>query len=99
MNEADMGKLVLVGGGDAIPLTREVVIIGRRQWCDICLRLPNVSHLHCELSYKDGYWYVRDLGSTNGTKVNGARVQQKLLHPGDKITVARTHWTIEYNLN
>jgi adenylate cyclase len=98
MNQTTMGELVPVGGGDTIPLIRETLTIGRRESCDICLRLPNVSGLHCELSNKDGYWYIRDLGSTNGTKVNGARVQQKLLHPGDKITIAKRHWTIEYTL-
>jgi adenylate cyclase len=98
MSDENNGELVPVGGGDTIPLIRNVLTIGRRESCDICMRLPNVSGLHCELSNKDGYWYIRDLGSTNGVKVNGVRVQQKLLHPGDKITIAKRHWTIEYTL-
>jgi adenylate cyclase len=98
MDSEGNGELVPVGGGDTIPLIRDVLTIGRRESCDICLRLPNVSGLHCELSRKDGYWYIRDLGSTNGIKVNDVRVQQKLLHPGDKITIAKRHWTIEYAL-
>ena len=98
MSPEAKGELVPVGGGDTIPLIRDVLTIGRRESCDICIRLPAVSGIHCELSNKDGYWYIRDLGSTNGTKVNGARVQQKLLHPGDKITIAKRHWTIEYTL-
>jgi adenylate cyclase len=92
------GELVPVGGGDTIPLIREVLVVGRRESCDVCLRLPNVSGIHCELTYRDGYWYIRDLGSTNGIKVNGTRVQQKLLHPGDRITIAKRHWTVEYTL-
>jgi len=92
------GELIPLGGGDSIPLIRDNLTIGRRESCDIPLRLPNVSGLHCELSNKDGYWYIKDLGSTNGVKVNGVRVQQKLLHPGDKITIAKRHWTIEYTL-
>jgi adenylate cyclase len=98
MSQESNGELVPVGGGDTIPLIRNVLTVGRRESCDICLRLPNVSGIHCELSNKDGYWYIRDLGSTNGVKVNGTRVQQKLLHPGDKITIAKRHWTIEYTL-
>src|SRR5262249_37365889 len=98
MNDEIGGELVPQGGGDNIPLIRDSLILGRRESCDICLRLPNVSGIHCELSNKDGYWYIRDLGSTNGIKVNGTRVQQKLLHPGDKITIAKRHWTIEYAL-
>lgn len=92
------GELVPVGGGDTIPLIRETLTIGRRESCDIPLRMPNVSGIHCELMNRDGYWYIRDLGSTNGIKVNGVRVQQKLLHPGDRITIAKRHWTIEYAL-
>jgi adenylate cyclase len=98
MSDEIGGELVPVGGGDNIPLIRSSLVIGRRESCDICLRLPNVSGIHCELTNKDGYWYLRDLGSTNGVKVNGTRVMQKLLHPGDKITIAKRHWTIEYTL-
>ena len=90
------GELVPVGGGDAIPLIREVLTVGRRESCDICLRFPNVSGLHCELSFRDGCWHVRDLGSTNGVKVNGVRVQKKVLQPKDEITVAKRRYTIHY---
>jgi hypothetical protein len=90
------GELVPEGGGDNIPLIREVLTIGRRDSCDICLRLPNVSGQHCELSFKDGFWQLKDLGSTNGVKVNGVRVTKKLLNPGEKITIAKKTYTIEY---
>jgi adenylate cyclase len=98
MSFTDNGVLVPVGGGDAIPLIRNVLTLGRRESCDICLRFPNVSGLHCELTFKDGYWAIRDMGSTNGIKINGVRVQKKVLHPGDVITVAKRSFTIEYNL-
>lgn len=98
MHEMDRGSLVPAGGGDVIPLIRETLTVGRRESCDICLRFPNVSGLHCELSFKDGCWTIRDKGSTNGIKVNGARVQKKVLHPGDTITIAKRSYTIEYNL-
>jgi adenylate cyclase len=93
------GELVPIGGGDPIPLIREILIVGRRESCDICLRFPNVSGLHCELSFRDGYWSIRDLGSTNGIKVNGTRIQHKVLHPGDKITIAKRTYTIDYTLH
>jgi adenylate cyclase len=98
MSQEANGELVPVGGGDVIPLIRNSLTVGRRESCDIPLRFPNVSGLHCELSFRDGYWYVRDLNSTNGIKVNGTRVQQKLLHPGDTITIAKRSYTIEYAL-
>jgi adenylate cyclase len=92
------GELVPVGGGDAIPLIRDVLSIGRRESCDICLRFPNISGMHCQLIFRDGYWYLRDLGSTNGTKVNGNRVVQKMLHPEDEVSIGKRRYTIHYEL-
>ena len=90
------GELVPAGGGDPIPLIRAVLTIGRRESCDIPLRQPNVSGIHCELTFRDGHWVIRDLDSTNGIKVNGVRVPKKVLHPGDVITIAKRNYTIEY---
>jgi adenylate cyclase len=92
------GELVPVGGGDSIPLLREVLSLGRRESCDIPLRFPNISGLHAELSFREGYWKIRDLNSTNGVKVNDLRVQEKLLHPGDEICISKRRYTIQYEL-
>ena len=91
------GELVPMGGGDIIPLIRETLTMGRRESCDICLRFPNVSGMHCELTFSNGYWRIRDLGSTNGIKVNDARIHTRtILHPKDKITIAKRSYLIEY---
>jgi adenylate cyclase len=92
------GELVPVGGGDTIPLIREQLSIGRRDTCDICLRFPNISGMHAELVFRQGVWYIRDLGSTNGTKVNEESIQQKALRPGDKINIAKRIFTIRYKM-
>jgi adenylate cyclase len=92
------GELAPTGGGDPIPLIREVLTIGRRETCDIPLRFPNISGLHAELSFRNGYWYIRDKGSTNGLKVNNIRVMEKLLHPNDEITIGKRKYTIRYDL-
>ena len=94
----ELGKLVPVGGGDAIPLVLENMTIGRRQSCDICLDFHNVSGIHAELSYRNAVWSVRDMGSTNGIKVNGERVPQRVLRPGDEIAIAGHKFTIAYEL-
>lgn len=93
------GQLVPVGGGDAIPLIREELVIGRRESCDICMRFANVSGRHALLKFLDGYWYIQDLGSTNGVKVNDTRIhqQRKLLHNGDEVKIAKRKFTIEYS--
>jgi adenylate cyclase len=92
------GELVPVGGGDNIPLIRETLTLGRRESCDICLRFPNISGLHAQLNFRNGYWYVKDCNSTNGIKVNGARVLEKLLHPKDEVTIGKRKYVIQYEL-
>ncbi len=79
------GELVPVGGGDPIPLLKTSLLLGRRESCDIVLRFSNVSAHHCQLTVNGGYWYVRDLNSRNGVKVNGLRVAdtEQRLDPGD----------------
>jgi adenylate cyclase len=90
------GELVPAGGGDNIPLIRNKLTIGRRESCDTCLRFPNISGLHCELTFQDGYWLLRDLQSKNGVKVNGVKVKQKALRGGDKIAISNREFVIEY---
>lgn len=92
------GELVPVGGGDTIPLTGEKMKVGRRESCDICMHFPNVSGIHCQFEFKEGYWYIRDLNSTNGVKVNGSRVQEKILHPKDEVTIAKRSYVIHYEM-
>lgn len=91
------GQLSPVGGGDPIPLLKKELLVGRRESCDICLRFGNVSAHHCQLECEDGYWYVTDLNSRNGVKVNGHRVQRKRLDPNDQFAIAKHKYVIEYD--
>jgi adenylate cyclase len=91
------GQMVPIGGGDTIPLLKKNLMIGRRESCDIVLRFANVSAHHCQLSCENGYWYVKDLNSRNGTKVNGKRVQKKRIDPGDTISVAKHNYEFLYS--
>lgn len=93
------GQLVPVGGGDPYPLTADSLRVGRRRTADIWLDYDNVSSYHCELRFTKGCWQVIDLGSTNGTRVNGVRVQRKKLRPGDKLTLANHSFLVEYQLS
>jgi pSer/pThr/pTyr-binding forkhead associated (FHA) protein len=92
------GELVPLGGGDSIPLSHESLVVGRRDSCDIRLVFPNISGMHCELTFKEGYWSIKDLNSTNGIKVNGLRVHSKLLHPGDEVCIGKRKFTIQYEM-
>jgi adenylate cyclase len=91
------GELVPIGGGDPIPLLKKTLMVGRRESCDVVLRFSNVSAHHCQLIVDDGYWYVKDLKSRNGVKVNGTRVQQKRLDPGDELSIAKHRYEVRYS--
>jgi len=90
------GELLPLGGGDPIPLLKTTLLVGRRESADIVLRFPNVSGHHCELSLVDGYWSIKDLRSSNGIKVNGARVTEQRLKPGDKLAIAKHEYEISF---
>lgn len=91
-----LGKLVPCGGGDPIPLLESPLLIGRRSACDITLRFPDVSSRHCTLTYEDGFWVVDDCGSRNGVRVNGERVERKVLYPEDRISIASHRFIVHY---
>ena len=90
-----LGQLIPVGGGDPIPLLKPTLIVGRRPSCDIRLEYANVSSHHCRLEYINGYWRAADT-SRNGTKVNGERIDEKFLQPGDTVSFARHTFEIQY---
>jgi pSer/pThr/pTyr-binding forkhead associated (FHA) protein len=91
-----LGRLVPCGGGDAIPLRKTRLIIGRHPDCDIVLPIANVSGKHCQLDYADGQWSVRDLGSRNGTRVDAVLCQTHPLPPGCVLAVAGLRFEVVY---
>jgi Protein of unknown function (DUF3662)/FHA domain len=90
-------RALLVGEGKRTVLSGSRVLIGRSRDCDVTLEDPNSSRRHAELRNEDGYWIVRDLGSTNGVKVNGRRVEEAALQPGDELALglARLRFELE----
>ena len=92
-----LGELVPTGGGDNIVLKKEKLVIGRRENCDIVLRFNNVSGQHARMTLEQGYWFLKDLGSRNGTKVDGRRISRKRLDPGAETSFAKHKYVMEYN--
>jgi hypothetical protein len=90
------GELIPKGAGDPIPLLKKNLLIGRRESCDIVLRFGNISAHHCEMTLESGYWFVKDLNSQNGTRVNGYRVTKRRLDPNDVLSVAKFEYSINY---
>jgi len=91
------GELIPVGGGDPIPLLKKSLLVGRRESCDICLRFANVSAHHCQLTVNGGYWYIRDLNSRNGVRVNNVKVTEKRIDPGDQVRISKHVYEMRYS--
>ena len=86
---------VLVGPGLRQELDGPVLSLGRSHECDITLDDPSVSRRHAEIRQEpDGLWVV-DLGSTNGTEVNGRRIDRARLAVGDRIALGQSELTLE----
>jgi FHA domain len=93
----ELGMMKPVGGGDPVPLRKTEMVVGRRASCDIVLDFENVSGKHCELKYYNQVWHVRDMGSTNGTSVNGARLSSEHnVLPDDELGIAGHIFHIDY---
>jgi hypothetical protein len=86
---------VLIGAGRSVELDAKTIVLGRAKDCTVVLDDPSVSRRHAEVRFEpDGHWVV-DLGSTNGTEVNGRRVDRAKLDPGDVITIGQTELRFE----
>lgn len=88
-------KLIPIDGGPSILITRDVTIVGRgRNLCDVLIQQNSISKLQCLIAKTDGLLFIRDLGSTNGTKVNGQRVTRGALLPGDELAFASVKFRV-----
>jgi len=65
-------------------------VLGRSRQCDVRLPDANSSRRHAEIRHEDDTWWIVDLGSTNGTLVNGKRAKRERLDDGDVITLGST---------
>jgi hypothetical protein len=81
-------RLVALSGTDDITLSGLLTIAGRHPACDARLTSYRVSRRHCCLALDGGGVLVRDLGSTNGTWINGRSVDEGVLRPGDILGIA-----------
>ena len=81
-------QLLPADGSAPIELVKDLVVVGRREDCDLRLEHKSVSKIHCVLVKTDGLLMLRDLGSTNGTRVNGTRVRRAALLPNDQLSIA-----------
>ncbi|HEY2441078.1 MAG TPA: DUF3662 and FHA domain-containing protein [Solirubrobacteraceae bacterium] len=87
--------LVLMGGKRLV-VGPAGVTLGRSRQCDVMVDDPNVSRTHAEIRPRGGSWVLADLNSTNGSRLNGRRLQgPEVLKPGDEIELGTTLLTFE----
>jgi hypothetical protein len=91
---AGAGSLILPTG-DRFTLEELIIAIGRHPDSNIVLADPNVSRHHAEIRPEGDGFVVVDLGSTNGTKVNGVRVERQVLRDGDELSFGNTRMRFE----
>jgi FHA domain/DUF1707 SHOCT-like domain len=78
-----------------LALPSESMIIGRAPDCDCHLTEPSVSRRHAQLRRVDETWLLRDLGSSNGTRLNGMRVTEEIeVRPGDQLTLGGVRYRL-----
>src|SRR6187397_1153110 len=91
-------RLVPLEGGALIEIAKDLVLVGRKEDCDIRLDHKSISKLHCVLVKTDGLLLLRDLGSTNGTRVNGQRVRRAALLPNDQLGIANVNYKVTFGV-
>src|SRR6266478_4881284 len=87
-------QLLPLDGGAPVEVAKDMMLIGREEDCDLRLDHKSVSKMHCVLVKTDGLLLLRDLGSTNGTRVNGQRVRRAALLPNDKLSIANFQYRV-----
>jgi predicted component of type VI protein secretion system len=89
-------ELVALTEGPNILLDKPILLLGRHQECDLQLGSRKVSRRHCCLAQVNDYLVVRDLGSTNGIRINGLRVVEGSLRPGDELTIGNQRFQLQW---
>ncbi len=92
-------RLIALDEGMDIVLDRSMIVIGRHPQCEARLDSLRVSRRHCCMARTDEEVVVRDLGSTNGIRINGRRVESGRLRPGDELSIAHIRYRLEVDGN
>ena len=80
--------------GLEMPVDRDWMVIGRGRGADIVIAEPTMSRAHAAIGFDGARFFVQDLGSTNGTRVNGSREQKAALKDGDEVQLGKLAITV-----
>jgi pSer/pThr/pTyr-binding forkhead associated (FHA) protein len=87
-------QLLSLSDGPSLVLDKPVLLVGRHEECDIQLNSRKISRKHCVIAVVGERLLVRDLGSTNGVRVNGARVEDAALKTGDELVIGNFRYQV-----
>jgi pSer/pThr/pTyr-binding forkhead associated (FHA) protein len=91
-------KVQLISAGREIVLNDLPAIIGRSDTADICLNDTDTGEFQCIIEQDEGRLSVADIAGGLGTFVNGDSITNTVLMPGDRLTVGRSNFTVQYEL-
>ena len=86
--------LLSLTDGPSVLIDKPILLFGRHEECDVQLNSKKVSRRHCCLAQVNDYLVVRDLGSTNGVRINGQRVAEGKLLPGDELQIGNFKYQV-----
>jgi len=92
-----MPTLTIIQGpdqGKTFEIDGKTATIGRDPSCEVSVRDPGVSRRHARLELQGDHYILKDLGSSNGTHINGVRTRESAIQPGDQIRVGNTLLTV-----
>lgn len=90
-------QLLALNDGPSILLDKPILLLGRDLECDIRLDSRKISRRHCCIAQVGEQLVVRDLGSTNGVRINGVRVLEGHLKPGDEFTIGNFRYQVRWD--
>lgn len=90
-------QLVALDSGPSILLDKPILLMGRHPECDIQIDSRKISRRHCCIAQVSDYLVVRDLGSTNGIRINGVRIMEGRLAPGDELTIGNSRYKVAWD--
>ncbi|HEY7329671.1 MAG TPA: FHA domain-containing protein [Gemmataceae bacterium] len=90
-------QLVALDSGPSILLDKPILLLGRHPECDIQIDSRKISRRHCCIAQVSDYLVVRDLGSTNGIRINGMRTLEGQLNAGDELTIGNYRYRVSWD--
>lgn len=87
-------QLMALSEGPNILLDKPILLLGRHPECDIQIDSRKISRRHCCIAQVEDHLTVRDLGSTNGIRINGVRVQEGRLSANDELTIGSSRYRV-----